>query len=513
MRTLFSLRLFTVIAFVFTAGVTSANEFQSGLQSTLEREFSRLKGVPGVAVGVATPDQGTVFAGAGVGNTLTGSPVSAADQFRIASISKVFTGAMVLKLQEQGYLNIDDRLIDHLFIPGLPYGDVMTIRQLLNHSAGVYDHINGSNNFWSLALDDPYRIWDSSEIVQYAIDGGALAAPGTAYNYSNTGTYILGMLIEAKTGLSLSAAVDQMVSVPLQLPGLFLDDWSNPQQKIVGLAENDRAYEFHKSGIGAAGAMVAPAEQLAAFGRSVYGANFLPSELTEMMTAPSLRNSSYGLTTRIWSEATYGYLHFGHTGTLSGYSSILMYVPDQDVAIGILSNGYARSSSSWYTLIDEIFNYVTSWYASNGSGACTIPEADDIIIDNADTAMNVSGSWQTDSRGKKHYGADYLTDGNAQKGELVASYQFSAPGAGVWELMEYHPASRDQATQTPVTVIVSGGAQSFVIDQSAAGSSWNSLGQISLLAGQDLEVALSNNGTDGTVVADAFRLRFSACPE
>ena len=514
MKIISSLRIPFAVLFILGAAVVNATPFQDGLQGTLENSFFRLKGVPGVAVGVATPDQGTVFAGAGIGNDITGAQVSAQHQFRIASISKVFTGAMVLKLQEQGYLNIDDRLIDHLFIPGLPNNDVITIRQLLNHSAGVYDHINGSNNFWSLALEDPYKIWSATEIVQYAIDGGALSSPGTAYNYSNTGTYILGMLIEAKTGLTLSDALTQIVATPLQLPQVFLDDWSNPAQKIANLAENGRAYEFHKTGIGAAGAVVAPAGQLAEFGRALYRGDLFSQTLVGMMTAPSALNSGYGLTTRIWSADTYGYLHFGHTGTLSGYSSILMYVPEQDVAISIVSNGYAKNSASWTTLIDDVFDYVTSWYADNGGGnSCSLPQIDDIIIDNDHAETVLAGNWETESRKNQHYGASYLTDGNSQKGQLTAQYRFTAPGAGTWELLEYHPASRSNASQTPVAVTTSGSVENFFIDQSGSGSSWNSLGSIVLAEGEDLEVLLSNSGTDGEVVADAFRLKFSACPQ
>ncbi|AWL11151.1 Beta-lactamase [Saliniradius amylolyticus] len=499
---------FSVGAWLLCASAL-ASDFQAGLQAELDSSFKRLKGVPGVAISVNTPDQGSVFASIGTGNTQTGQSVQPNMRFRVASISKFYTAALVMELQEQGLLNVDDLVAQHLVVPGLPNGDVMTIRQLMDHSAGVYDHINGTNDFWSIALDDPYKLWSGDEIMQYAIDNGPVHQPGSAYSYSNTGSFLLGLVVESVTGMPLSDALSFYLFEPLQLTNSFLDDWSNPSTPINDLAANDRAYEFHKTGIMAAGAVVATPEDVAAMARQVLGGQYLTSSSVEQMTSPSANNSGYGLSTYIWDAATYGYLHYGHTGTLSGYKSIVMYVPDFDVSIAILSNGYANNDSSWYDLIDNVFFYVTDWYAQNGGSGCQAPPVNDLVLDNSQATL--SGNWQSDSRGNKHYGSNYLLDEQPSVGTESARYDFTGLAAGTWQLSAYYPANRNYASNVSLTVDDGAASQVLTLDQTSNGSQWNPVGTYAVAQGATLSATIESSGANGSVVADAMRLQFVDC--
>ncbi|AWL12439.1 Beta-lactamase [Saliniradius amylolyticus] len=483
-------------------------DFQQGLQDTLTTAFNNTSDIPGVAVAVATPDQGVVFTGVGIGNTETGEVVNINQRFRLASVSKAYTGALIMKLQEAGYLNVDDKLSDHLYISGLPNADTITLRQLLDHSAGVYDHINGSNDFWSIALD-PYKVWTSSEIVQYPIDYGSTHQPGTAYSYSNTGTYILGMVIETVTGLTLADAFDQWLIQPLSLTDTFLDDWSTPSNTITDLAANSRAYEFHKTGIGAAGAVVATPSDAAVLAREVYGARYISAASVTEMTTPSANNSSYGLSTRLWPASTHRYQHVGHTGSLSGYNAVVKYIPEFDVSIMVSANGYAKKSSNWYSLVNDVLYYVGDWYANNTAPTCPAPAVDEVTIDN-DGAM-VNGSWVTNTKGSKHYGNSYLSDNDSQKGSLDVAYAFTGLAEGVWEVLEYHPEAKHGSTSSPVMINTSGASYAASINHAGNGSQWNSLGEYTVDSAGQLDVTLSNTNTSGEVLADAIRVRFKDC--
>ncbi|WP_088331877.1 serine hydrolase [Lacimicrobium sp. SS2-24] len=487
----------------------SASEFQIGLQTELDESFKRLKGVPGVAIAVDTPDQGNIFAGTGTGNTQTGEAVQAQQRFRVASISKFYTAALVMKLQELGYLQIDDLVSQHLVVPGLPHGDSMTIRQLMDHSAGVYDHINGTNDFWSIALADPYKVWSDNEIMQYAVDNGPVHTPGSQYSYSNTGSYLLGLVVESVTGMPLSSALSFHMLEPLQLTQSFMDDWSNPGSPISQLAENDRAYEFHKTGIMAAGAVVANSGDVASMARGVLGGQYLSTTSVTQMTSPSANNSGYGLSTYIWDAATYGYLHYGHTGTLSGYKSIVMYVPEFDVSIAILSNGYANNDSSWYTLIDNVFNYVTGWYAQQGGGNCQAPGVSEWVIDNQQATLN--GNWQSDNRGNRYYGSNFLLDEQPSVGQESARYDFTGLAAGIWQVSAYYPANRNYASNTPISVTTDTDTYVMSLDQSNNGGQWNSLGSFSIMQGGSLSTTINTSGANGSVIADAIRVQFVDC--
>ncbi|WP_146201716.1 serine hydrolase [Sediminitomix flava] len=372
--------------------------FQENLQKTLQASWEKT-GVPGVALAVNTPEGENIFAAVGKGNTQV-SPQTEMDtlsQFYIASISKTFTAALVLHLQDKKLLNIDDKLSDYLTIEGLPNADLITIRQLLNHSAGVYDHFDNSA-FWDEAVDNPSHVWTAEEVLSYSNANGPAHQPNASYNYSNTGYYLLGLLVEEITGKSLREAFSDFITMPLELDDTFLDDSSSPTDKISNLAENYRAYEYHKSPVGAAGAMVSTPSDVAKFVKTIYGKDFLSEASLAEMIKPSANSSDYGLGTRLWIQDNI--VHHGHTGTLTGYKSITFYIPSIDVSVAIHANGYAANGDTWWELVDDIFYAVVAEY--NGQcidGDCPEPNAPTLhyVGDNEEGELSISWAESPDS--------------------------------------------------------------------------------------------------------------------
>ncbi|WP_158281466.1 golvesin C-terminal-like domain-containing protein [Sediminitomix flava] len=399
--------------------------FKNKLQNALRTAWEKTS-IPGIGLAVSTPDQGMIFTSVGIGNIYTNSAITEESRFLIASNSKTFTAALVLRLQDAGYFDIDDKLSDHLIVSGLPNNYSMTIRQLLNHSAGVYDHFNNSN-YWSLATAQPYKVFTDAEVMSYSNALGPSFSPGSSYSYSNAGFYLLGMLVEAKLGISAREAMDQWVIQPMGLDLSFLDDSSDPSNKIPYLAENSRAYEYHKSSITTAGSMVATPQNVAQFAKAVFSEGFLSSSSLNEMIAPSTRNSSYGLGTRRFSDN--GVTHYGHTGTLAGYKSYMYYIPSMDVSVAMHANAYTDPSSLWFDIVDAVFDVVTQEYGSYcQNNNCNAPSRPRLLT----SKNNVDGSFtlewiantETDLSGYRIY---YSTSDNLSNWQIAANEASLSP--------------------------------------------------------------------------------------
>ncbi len=332
--------------------------FQEKLEEELLHHFHlTTTGILGVSAAVATPEGELFAATAGKHSPFSEGAVNPNHQYRMASVSKIFTAALILRLAEEGHFGLDDKLFDYLPINGLEYGEAITIRQLLSHTAGLVDHLNSSDFFTGSWMT---RTWTNEDIFAYAVQKGALFEPGTAYAYSNTGFYILGALAEKVTGLSLSDAFEQWVFEPLGLEQTLYDDFSNRIAHIANLAENERAYEYHLSAVGAAGAIVSTPGDVARFGLALYGGQFLSPGSLEQMTTDygfAVGGDHYGLGTRLWDD--HGILHHGHTGALMDYRTILMYVPAKGICIALATND---PHSRWYDLVNGLLVDMVQFY-------------------------------------------------------------------------------------------------------------------------------------------------------
>lgn len=326
------------------------------LANRLQQGWSTLTpGLRGVSVAIVDRN-GTLYT-ATVGAAAAGQgapPVDASHRFRVASVSKPFAAALILKLVEQGRLGLDDRLTDHWPDAAVPNAGSITIRQLLSHTAGVFDHLN-ANAFWNDPENAATKVWSLEEIVGFAVRSGPLFAPGASYAYSNTGICILGGVVERVLDKSYRQAMAEVVTGPLGLTSTFYDDSSTSADRIPNLAESNSAYRYHASAACAAGAMVSTPTEMARFGRQVYGARFLgPTTVSEMTrdVGGAVGGQPYGLGTRLWTRS--GIPYHGHTGALMDYRTILMYVPWGDLTIAMATHDV---HTSWTSLIYHIFDF------------------------------------------------------------------------------------------------------------------------------------------------------------
>ena len=315
-------------------------------------------GLRGVSVAVLTGKDSLYTVAMGLSTPWPASPALVpSHRFRVASVSKSFAAALILKMAEDGLLGLDDKLTQHWPDCPVPNAGQMTVRQLLSHTAGVFDHLNATV-FWSHPSNTASKVWTVEELIQFATDNGPLFSPGNGYAYSNTGFCILGGMVERILGVSFREAVARYLTGPMGLANAFHDDASTENDRIPGLAENTSSYRYHLSAVGAAGSMVSTPAEVARFGRLVYGGRFLgPASVSDMIQnfGGAVGGQAYGLGTRLWTRS--GIPYHGHTGSLMNYRSILMYIPSKDLSVAIMTHDV---HSNWFSLVYDIFDFVVA---------------------------------------------------------------------------------------------------------------------------------------------------------
>ena len=151
---------------------------------------------------------------AGVANVRTRRPLRPSDRIRIGSVTKTFTAIVALQLVREGRLALDDTVASRL--PGaLPYGDRVTLRELLNHTSGVPDDV--ATPLREVFFGDRLRRWTPAEQLALVRDLPPRFAPGTSWAYSNTDSVLAGLMIEQATGRSLGDEVRERIVRPLGL--------------------------------------------------------------------------------------------------------------------------------------------------------------------------------------------------------------------------------------------------------------------------------------------------------
>ncbi|MGA5699678.1 serine hydrolase domain-containing protein [Peterkaempfera bronchialis] len=279
---------------------------------------------------------------AGTADLATGAPARADGRFRIGSITKTFTATVVLQLVQEGRIRLDDPLARYL--PGvLPGAGSPTVRQVLNHTAGVYNYTEDTRVLPDIT--DPaatrawlargrWQTWTPQRIAALAAGHRPYFRPGTGWHYSNTDYILAGMLIEKVTGRSYASEITRRILRPLGLRHTTLPGTSRsiPGPHAHGYLDVDGepvdTTLMNPSVAGAAGEVISSTADLARFNAALLSGRLLrPAALREMTTTVDLGGGSgYGLglmryTTRCGTA-------WGHPGSIPGYGSLVIGTAD-----------------------------------------------------------------------------------------------------------------------------------------------------------------------------------------
>jgi len=314
----------------------------------------------GLAVYITSP-KGNYFATEAING-----PSSPKIHFRAASNTKTFTAASIMLLHQRGLLNIDDLIVSQIpgkgipYVPDIkeydiPYRETITIRQLLRHQAGVFDV---SNDDVPESCQEPYagqnyvdyvRIDLGQDNHQFTFDElvGVVATcslsywpPGEGYHYSNTGYSILGKIIERVSGQSYGDFVMENLVLPNSMNATTFPYLATDRKLPEPYA---KGYLYYEGGLSevtednmsanvAEGNVISTPADLTLWVRSlIRGEAGVSKEFVDMMKCKPEEGTSscYGMGILFFEGLGYG--HNGATET--GYMSLMLYDPDDDVAL------------------------------------------------------------------------------------------------------------------------------------------------------------------------------------
>ncbi len=301
--------------------------------------------IPGGLIAVARRGEILELRTYGEANVELSVPVNANTRFEIGSISKQFVAVAALQLVEEGKLSLDDKI--HKYIPSLP-GDWagVTVHQLLTHTSGIPDY----EEIYSY---DVYRLrLTPEEVIKIAQARPADFAPGQGYYYSNTGYFIMSMIIERIDQMPLGKILKKRIFDPV---GMSSTRMADPDVIIKNRAEGywvDKRGELinrnatETSSTLGAGGLLSTAEDLAKWDAALYGTDILSEAFKKIMWTsvilPDGTNTNYALGWMVRPDR--GLKHVGHSGQVAGFVAYFGRYIDQETSIIVFMNRYRVSS-------------------------------------------------------------------------------------------------------------------------------------------------------------------------
>lgn len=327
----------------------SAVDLDTVLATAVER------GLPGVAIAIER-DVDLVYAGAaGFASVEEKTRVTTADRFRLGSITKAFTAIVVLQLAEEGVLTLDDTVtswLDEPEVGRIPNVDTATVRQLLNHTSGIYDYLDEDDSQFVqdayLASDaDWTKVWTVPELLAYAAgtSHAPYFAPGDGFHYSNTGYLLLGLIVEKATGRPFSDELKARILDPLSLHDTSLEMDKVVSDNVVDCyaqidGELVNVTMLNLTWAWTAGAMVSTMTDLLRFARAVFdGALLSPASFKEMFTytpEPQLPGAGWGM--GVWTvPSPNGDLVSGGGGG-AGFTASMVRLQGENLTVAAATN-------------------------------------------------------------------------------------------------------------------------------------------------------------------------------
>jgi CubicO group peptidase (beta-lactamase class C family) len=253
-------------------------------------------------------------------------------KFRLGSITKQFTAACILLLEEKGKLSTADPVKRHL--PDAPAAwDVITIHHLLTHTSGI-------PNFTSLPEYRTVKLSPTTAEKTYRLfrDKPLDFQPGQKMSYSNSNYLLLGHLIERISGETYTAFLTRNVLEPLGMKDSGYDSRALIPRRAAGYLRTPKGLanaDYVDMTIPhAAGALYSTVEDLFKWNRGLYGGKLLTARSLERMTTPGQGNYAYGLVVR----DVAGRKVIGHGGGIEGFNTHLDWHPGEQITVAVLAN-------------------------------------------------------------------------------------------------------------------------------------------------------------------------------
>jgi CubicO group peptidase (beta-lactamase class C family) len=315
--------------------------------------------MPGCGVGVVKDGRLVYKRAFGMANLDYDVPNTPSTLFNLASASKPFTAMSIALLAQQGKLSLDDDI--RKYVPELPkYDQTVTIRHLIHHTSGIRDY-QALVFFSGLGTDNYYS--DKAILNILARQKNISFAPGAKYQYSNSGYFLLGVIVGRVSGKSLRAFAEENIFKPLGMKNTrFFDNRFEVVKNRaagyrVGPDKSIRARSSLYDLVGAGG-LLSTVEDLYLWDQNFYEPKVGNKELIQLLTTPGTLNGgekmdyAFGL----WRQEYKGLTVIKHSGNIaSGYRAQIVSFPEQKFTVSALCNNTAIFPSAIVEKLAEIY--------------------------------------------------------------------------------------------------------------------------------------------------------------
>jgi D-alanyl-D-alanine carboxypeptidase len=326
----------------------AVRELTPAVQRQIDQAVQRVMkqaNVPGVSVGIWTPDKGRYVKSFGVADKSTGEKMRPDLYMRIGSETKTFTVTALLELVDEGRIGLDDTI--DKYVDGVPNGNKITLRQLAGMRSGLFNY-SEDDDFFKALTSDPQREFTPQQLLDYSFKHPVLFPPGQKFSYCNTNLILLGLVVEKISGQRLADYIQEHVLDPVGLDDtLFPKGNEFPEPHAQGYTNQtasgkvEVSTDWNPSWGWAAGAMISTLENLRVWARTVATGELpdgepLISPVTQKqrLTTPptTIPGAGYGL--GIFNVQGW----IGHNGSLPGYESLTIYLPSAQATLVVVLN-------------------------------------------------------------------------------------------------------------------------------------------------------------------------------
>jgi D-alanyl-D-alanine carboxypeptidase len=330
-----------------TTGPPSSSEVAKPMNDALAQRLDTAvnqamtaAGVPGSIIGIWGPD-GTYVRAFGVADKTTRDPMKTDFYSRIGSVTKTFTVTAVLQLADQGKLGLDDPIAE--FVDGVPLGDRITLRQLARMQSGLFNY-SASPEFQKAMFADPRRPFTPHELLDYAFAQPNNFPPGEGFEYCNTNTILLGLVVQKVSGQPLHSYIHDHILGPLGMSdtsfpttNAFPDPHAQGYTVQTADGKEATATDWDPSWGWAAGAMISTLDDMRIWAVALATGKLLTPQMQaqrlQTVGSPGMPpQDGYGL--GIFNLGGW----IGHNGSLPGYQTVVVYLPQKQTTLVILTN-------------------------------------------------------------------------------------------------------------------------------------------------------------------------------
>ena len=317
-------------ALIFTAG-----HAQTPNKGKLDQFFNRLAEKNKAMGSLTVTKEGIVFYSRTIGyshiNSTEKKQVSEATRYRIGSITKMFTAAMIFQLVEENKLKLSDTL--DKFFPQIPNAEKITLAQMLGHRSGIFN-VTANPDFPSLKTQSKTR----DEMVALIAKAKPTFEPGEKAQYSNSNYVLLGYIVEKAGGRSYEDALKQRITSKIGLKDTYVgtgypDASKNEAFSYSFISDWKQESDIHLSIPGGAGAIISTPNDLTKFIQALFDGKIVSKESLEQMKP----RDKYGLGINLYPIG--GKTFYGHSGGMDGFRSLLLYLPEEKLSLAYTSNG------------------------------------------------------------------------------------------------------------------------------------------------------------------------------